>query len=127
MTRSLRPLAHAVVEGGQQRFYAETAEVLDRVIALELIAQLPSDGVSSEVTLQHMKSALKEEQWADALVAWMDETGKRVDVFPEPPDVWDPEIKVWTNEELATETVLERLGGTPLFVQLPGSPASGAE
>ena len=74
-----------------------------------------------------MRKALREEQWADALLAWIEETGKGVDVFDEPPDVWDSEAKIWSEQDLPLGVVPDRLEGAPLFVPLTGPPDSATE
>lgn len=71
--------------------------------------------------------AVREERWADALLAWIEETGKGVDVFDESPDVWDSEAKIWTEQDLRLGVVLDRLEGAPLFVPLSGPPDSATE
>jgi hypothetical protein len=115
------PGAYASVQDDDRRFYADKTETLDLVLAVELVAQLPAAAVSSQVQLQYLRNALREQRWADALVGWIEETGKGVDVYGEPPKVWDPTSNVWTSDEISLAIVEERLPRTPLFVPLPES------
>lgn len=89
-------------------FLATDAGVLARVLALQLVAQLPADGVRSSARLEDMRSALLEERWADALLAWMEETDTAVDVYEEP-------LPVWTEERLDSEQASMEIRMAPLF------------
>ena len=89
-------------------FLAEDAEVISRVLALQLVAQLPAGEVSSPARLKEMRDALLEERWADALVAWIEETGTAVDVYEEVP-------KVWSSAELHAEQASMEIRVAPLF------------
>jgi hypothetical protein len=80
--------AFAVVRGEEPVFLAEDAEVISRALALNLVAQLPSSEVSSEARLKEMRDALLEERWADALLAWIEETGVAVDVYDHAPTIY---------------------------------------
>lgn len=101
--------AYAVVRGEEpQVFLARDAEVLSRALAVHLVAQLPAADVSSPARLQEMQSALLEERWADALVAWMDETGVAVDVYDEAPRIWD-------KDDLDLEKATLEMRVAPLF------------
>jgi hypothetical protein len=101
--------AYAVVRGEEpQVFLATDAEVISRVLAVYLVAQLPAKDVSSPARLQEMRQSLLEERWADALVAWMDETGVAVDVYDEAP-------RVWNGDDLDLEQATLEMRVTPLF------------
>jgi hypothetical protein len=89
-------------------FLAENADVISRVLALQLVAQLPAADVSSPARLREMQQALLEERWADALVAWIEETGTAVDVYEEVP-------KVWSGAELHAEQASMEIRVAPLF------------
>lgn len=91
-----------------QIFLAEDAAVLDRVLALHIVAQLSSAQVSSPARLEEMRSALLEERWADALAAWIEETGVPVDVYDERPPVW-------TAQQLDAEQASMEIRLAPLF------------
>ena len=101
--------AYAVVRGEEpQVFLAPDADVISRVLAVYLVAQLPARDVSSPARLQEMQTALLEERWADALVAWMDETGTAVDVYDEAP-------RVWSADDLDLEKATLEMRVAPLF------------
>ena len=101
--------AYAVVRGEEpQVFLAADAVVLARALAVYLVGQLPSADVSSPARLQEMRQALLEERWADALVAWMDETGVAVDVYDEAP-------RVWSEGDLDLEQATLEMRVAPLF------------
>ena len=101
--------AYAVVRGEEpQVFLASDAEVLARALAVYLVAQLPAADVLSPARLTEMRQALLEERWADALVAWMDETGVAVDVYDEAP-------KVWSKDDLDLEQATLEMRVAPLF------------
>ena len=101
--------AYAVVRGEEpQVFLATDAPVLARALAVYLVAQLPAADVSSPARLQEMQQALLEERWADALVAWMDETGVAVDVYDESP-------RVWSGDDLDLEQATLEMRVAPLF------------
>ncbi len=101
--------AYAVVRQQEpQVFLAESAKVLDRVLALQLVAQLPAARVRSEARLEEMRAALLEERWADALVAWIEETNIPVDVY-------DEGLRIWTEPELDAEQASLEIRMAPLF------------
>lgn len=105
--------AYAVVRGEEpQVFLATDASVLARALAVYLVAQLPAADVSSPARLQEMRQALLEERWADALVAWMDETGVAVDVYDESP-------RVWSRDDLDLDHATLEMRVAPLFADHP--------
>lgn len=109
MTSGAQPGAFAIVRQQEpQIFLAEDASVLDRVLALHIVAQLSSDQVTSPARLAEMRAALLEERWADALAAWIEETGVPVDVYDERPEVW-------TATELDAEQASMEIRLAPLF------------
>lgn len=87
---------------------AEDARVLSRALALNLVAKLPAQRVSTAARLKEMRHALLEERWADALVSWMEETETAVDVYDESP-------RVWTAAELDEEQASLEIRVSPLF------------
>lgn len=89
-------------------FLAEDVEAMNKVLALHLVAQLPASEVSSEARLREMQEALLQERWADALIAWIDETGTPVDVYEEAP-------KVWSEADLDSEQASMEIRMAPLF------------
>jgi hypothetical protein len=105
----LRPGAWAVVRSEEPKiFLAQDPDVISRVLALNLVAQMPASEISSEKHLDEMRRALLEERWADALAAWIEETGTPVDVYPESP-------RVWTENDLDLEKATLEIKVAPLF------------
>lgn len=101
--------AYAVVRSEEPAvFLADDAAVMSRVLALHLVAQLPASAVSSSTRLKEMRDALLEERWADAVVAWIEETGTPVDVYEEAP-------KVWTETDLDDDKASMEIRMAPLF------------
>ena len=101
--------AYAVVRGEEpQVFLASDAQVIARVLAVHLVGQMPGKEVSSAARLGEMRNALLEERWADALVAWMEETGTAVDVYGEAP-------RVWSEGDLDLEKATLEMRVAPLF------------
>lgn len=105
----VRAGAYAVVRGEEPEiFLAEDANVLARLLALNLVAQVPANDVSSLARLDEMRKALLEERWADALVLWMDETGTAVDVYDDCP-------RVFTATDLDSDQASLEIRVAPLF------------
>lgn len=77
----VRSVAVAVVrDESPQVFLAEDIDVLHWVLALEWVAR--ADPASLDVGLRdRLRLALREERWADAVVAYMDHLGTAVDVY----------------------------------------------
>lgn len=101
-------IAFAVVHNDLPSVYvAEDADVLSRVLALELVARTPATRVSNEARLQRMRQALLEERWADAVGEWIDETGHPVDAYPDE--------TIWTEARLDAEHALLEIRMAPLF------------
>ena len=101
-------IAYAVVHRDPPEvFFAEDEHVLSRVLALQLVAQLPTNEVSSPRRLDAMRKALLEERWADALVEWIDETDTIVDAYPSE--------EVWREERLNLEQATMEIRVSPLF------------
>jgi hypothetical protein len=97
------------------RLYAENQELMDRLLGLRLVAQLPADDVSSQARLLRMRRALVEERWADAVLEWIEETRRVVDVYDYAPDVYDAGARIWTETELSADRVQRELPSAPLF------------
>jgi hypothetical protein len=55
-----------------------------------------------------MRAALLEERWADALIAWIEETGTPVDVYEEA-------LPVWTERRLDGDQASMEIRMAPLF------------
>jgi hypothetical protein len=110
MTEPVVPsgIAYAVVHRDPPEvFFAEDEHVLSRVLALQLVAQLPSSAVSSPRRLEAMRNALLEERWADALLEWITETDTVVDAYPSE--------EVWSEERLDADRAALEIRVAPLF------------
>lgn len=98
-----RRIAYALIHGGMADeptvLVAADEESLSEVLALDVIASTESASLGSR--LPEVRSALMERRWADALVAWMDATGRVVDVYPDEP------IRSCTLDEEAMELELK--------------------
>lgn len=101
-------IAYAVIHGDPPEvLFAEDEHVLSRVLALQLVAQLPANEVSSPGRLDAMRQALLDERWADALVEWITETETVVDAYPSE--------EVWTEERLDLDRATLEIRVSPLF------------
>ena len=111
-------IAFAVVHDDPPAVYiAEDADVLSRVLALELIARTPAAQISNRARLERMRAALLEERWADALGDWIDETGSVVDAYPDE--------TIWTEARLDLEHATLEIRMAPLFADdAPFEPGS---
>ena len=58
---------------------ADSEETLNKAIALHWIGAWEGNGLAGA---DAVRSALLEERWGDAVLAWMDATGETVDVYP---------------------------------------------
>lgn len=77
--------AYAVVRDEVPRVYlAEDIETLERVLAVQVVAQLEPASVSTSGRGGALREALLNERWGDAVGLWMEETGVFVDVYAEP-------------------------------------------
>lgn len=71
----------AVVRGDPpQVFIAEDMETMNWVLALRLVARTSPDEVGPDLCAL-LREALLEEQWADAVVLWMEHMEVEVDVY----------------------------------------------
>jgi hypothetical protein len=98
-------VSYAIVrDDPPELFLADDVETLQWVLALQLVAQtrpqdLPAHAVGP------IRDALAAQRWGDAVVAWIDATGRIVDVYPSE--------KV--HEVRDVELGAEELQFTPLF------------
>lgn len=85
--RRLRRVTYALIHGNTisepEVVLAEDEDSLNEVLALDLIASTEPTRLGHH--LAEVQSALVDGRWADALVAWMDATGRVVDVYPDEP------------------------------------------
>lgn len=101
-------LAYAVVHDEPPEVYAaENVEVLQWVIALEVVARTPASTLHPD-TAQALRDALLDERWGDAVELWMRTSGTVIDVYPDG-------LRVWTAERLQADIANVRLQFTPLF------------
>lgn len=101
-------LAYAVVRREPPDvFVAEDIDVLQRVIALEVVAQTPPAGLSEE-SRDDLRRALLEERWGDAVAGWIELTGVPIDVYT-------GGLLVWTAEAVDAEISGLELQFAPLF------------
>jgi len=70
-------------------FVADDLDVLHRVLALHVVAQVPGQQFGGRA--QFVRDALLEERWADAVVAWIDLTGVAIDVYEHGPELYTAE------------------------------------
>lgn len=100
------PVAYAVVHSEPAAIYlASDIEVLQRVIAVEVIAR--TDPRLLDERAGEIRTALLDERWAAAAAAWIDATGIGIDVYTN--------ISVYQSEDLPAELVGAQLQFTPLF------------
>jgi hypothetical protein len=73
---------------------------------LELVAQLRPDQLPSG-QVDRIREALLAEDWQEAILVWMDATGRRLNVFSDEP--------IWTSESLDEERLRLELRLSPIF------------
>lgn len=84
---------------------AEDLDVLHRVLALRVVAQIPGPRYGGSAG--YVRQALLDERWADAVVAWIELTGVGIDVYEHGLDLQTAHVE----GELSSM----RLQFTPLF------------
>ncbi len=89
-----------------QVFVATDVEVLQRVLALELVASTPASALASAERTA-IRGALLEERWADAVVRWIEVMGVAVDVYNN--------LHVFTENDVPGEVLGPQLQFAPLF------------
>lgn len=104
MTGSL--VAYAVVRDDPPSVYvAEDLDVLQRALALRLVARTSSDRLARP-DRDTLRTALLEERWGDAVHAWILHTGIPIDVYTE---------RVLSSEDLPADLIGAQLQFAPLF------------
>jgi len=100
-------VAYAVVRDDPPTVYAaESMEVLQRLLALEVVARsVPTD--LDPKARQRMRTALLDERWADAVVEWIDTTGVAIDVYTH--------LHVYSTDDLPNELIGAQLQFSPLY------------
>lgn len=101
-------LAYAVVHDEPPHvFAAEDVDVLQWVIALEVVARTPASSLAG-VVVERLREALLEERWGEAVELWMETSNTVIDVYPDG-------LRVWTANEIQPDIADVRLQFTPLF------------
>ena len=85
--RTLRRVTYALIHSNAvsepEILIAEDEYSLNEALALDLIASTEPAKLGHHLT--EIRGALVDGNWAEALVAWMDATGRIVDVYPDEP------------------------------------------
>ncbi|MDF1597189.1 MAG: hypothetical protein P1T08_14010 [Acidimicrobiia bacterium] len=103
----MKGVAYAVVRFDPPGVYlAEDIEVLQRLLALDLVADTDPALLTKEGA-DELRKALLEERWGDAVVTWMALSGVAVDVYTFLP--------IYGNGELPTELIGAQLQFKRLF------------
>ena len=84
---------------------ADDIEVLQRALAVRLVARTESGQISDDER-NALRAALSEERWSDALTAWIKHTGIAIDVYTE---------RVLTDDDLPADLLGVQLQFSPLF------------
>jgi hypothetical protein len=97
-----------------QLFLAESEETLTRLLALRLVAECSSsDLANDDATIDDIRSALLEEEWARAVELWLMSTDETL-------DVWGSEELVW-DETLDDERAAMEIRLAPIFDDQDGA------
>ena len=103
----MNAVAYAVVRDTPPTVYAaDSVEVLQRLLALEVVARTPPSGLESSAR-ERMRRALLAERWADAVVEWIDTTGVAIDVYTH--------LHVYSELELPNDLIGAQLQFSSLF------------
>jgi hypothetical protein len=99
-------VAYAIVRGDVPRVViAANEDVLARVVALEVVAATPAAELGGHA--EGIRAALLDEQWPEAVLAWMEATGNVVDAYPDE--------QVWREADLDEERTALELRVARLF------------
>ena len=100
-------VAYAVVRDDPPTVYtAESMEVLQRLLALEVVARSVPTNLESSAR-DSMRKALLDERWADAVIEWIDSTETAIDVYTQ--------LHVYSEADLPSELIGAQLQFAPLF------------
>lgn len=100
-------VAYAVVRDEPPTVYAaETIDVLQRLLALEVVARSVPTELEAK-SRSRMAKALLDERWADAVVEWIDTTGTAIDVYTQ--------LHVYSEDDLPSDLIGAQLQFAPLF------------
>ena len=85
--RRLPRVTYALIRDGDasntEVLIADDDEGIGQALALEIVANTAPARLGP--ALAEIRDALMERRWADALVSWMEATGRVVDVYPDEP------------------------------------------
>lgn len=99
-------VAYAVVRDDPPSVYvAEDLEVLQRALALKIVARTETGRVTA-ATRDSLRQALLEERWGDAVHTWIGHTGIAIDVYTE---------RLLTADDLPPDLIGAQLQFAPLF------------
>ncbi|MEO1063153.1 MAG: hypothetical protein AAFZ07_17205 [Actinomycetota bacterium] len=84
---------------------ADDDRVLTRVVALEVVAATSPSRLGTAA--DGVRAALRQGEYTDAVVRWMEATGARVDGFPDE--------RIWRESELDDDSIQLELGLARLF------------
>lgn len=103
----MKAVAYAVVRDDPPTVYAaESIDVLQRLLALEVVARsVPTDLDPS--ARQRMRKALLDERWADAVIEWIDTTGVAIDVYTH--------LHIYSDTDLPNDLIGAQLQFAPLY------------
>jgi hypothetical protein len=100
-------VAYGVVRDEPPTVYAaETIDVLQRLLALEVVARSVPTGLDPKAR-DRMRKALLDERWADAVVEWIDTTGIAIDVYTH--------LHVYSASDLPNDLIGAQLQFAPLY------------
>ena len=100
-------VAYAVVRDEPPTVYAaDSIDVLQRLLALEVVARSVPNDLEVKAR-ERMRKALLEERWADAVVEWIDTTSTGIDVYTQ--------LHVYSEDDLPSELIGAQLQFAPLF------------
>ena len=103
-----RKVAIAILRSDPSEAYiAENAEVLSRVIALQIVARTPPGDIADASALEALREALLQERWGEALALWIQHGGDAVDVYDD--------VEVWTDEALDEDHASLEIRMAPIF------------
>ena len=100
-------IAYAVVRDEPPTVYAaESIEILQRLLALEVVARSVPAELDAK-SRERMRKALLDERWADAVVEWIDTTHTGIDVYTQ--------LHVYAESDLPDDLIGAQLQFAPLF------------
>lgn len=108
MGEQVRLGAWAVVKHDTpQIFLAENAQVISRLIALQVVAA-SDPTIFAPHEIEAVQEHLLHERWADAVLMWMEATGTFIDVYEE-------HVPIWTEDTLDREVASMAIRTSRLF------------